>query len=137
MKILNKKARYDYEILSKYEAGLELTGLEAKAVRKGDVDLSRSFAKIIGLEAFLINASIAIHSEAKFDPRRTRKLLLHRQEILKIEAKLKEKKLTLVPLSLYTRGRLIKAEIALAKAKREFEKKEKIKARDLEREGTI
>jgi SsrA-binding protein len=134
MKIFNKRAKFDYEILAKYEAGIELNGLEAKAVRHNDVDLTHSFAKIVGHEVYLINASIASHNEGSTDSKRTRKLLLHKNEILEIEAKMQKKRLTLIPIALYTKGRLVKAEIALAHKRREFEKKEKIKNRDIERD---
>ncbi|MBI1863685.1 SsrA-binding protein SmpB [Candidatus Woesebacteria bacterium] len=138
MKIFNKKASYDFEFLKTYEAGIALSGFEAKAVRKGDVDLSRSFAKIIGNEAFLINCSISAHDGSELDPRRSRKLLLHRSEITEILTQIKLKKLTLVPVLMYTKGRLVKVSIALAHTKREFEKRQKVKKRDLEREmGTI
>lgn len=103
-------------------------------LKKGNVDLSKSFAKIIGEEAYLINANIPVPGKKNYDPARTRKLLLHKDEIVSIKTKIKAKKLTLVPTMLYTKGRLVKAKIALAKTKRKFEKKEAIKKRDIERE---
>ncbi|MCH7730549.1 SsrA-binding protein SmpB [Patescibacteria group bacterium] len=134
MKIINKRAKFNYKLFDKYEAGISLLGAEVKVVRKGNVDLSRSFAKIIGGEAYLINANIPVAGKKDYDSARTRKLLLHKDEIVSIRTKIKAKKLTLVPTMLYTKGRLVKAEIALAKTKRKFEKKEAIKKKDVERE---
>jgi len=126
MRIVNKRVGRDYRLFDKYEAGISLTGAEVKAIRNGQADISSAYAKIINNEIYLINANI--------QTTRTRKLLLKKAEIVSIQTKIKQKKLTLVPTKLYTKGRLIKAEIALAKAKRKFEKKEAIKKRDLERE---
>ncbi len=126
MRYLNKRANFDYQLLEKFEAGIVLHGDEVKAIRLGRVNLSESYVKIVNSEAILLNANIATT--------RTRKLLLHRKEIDSLIGKIKGKNLTLVPVSLYTKGRLVKLEIALAKSKREFEKKAKIRERDLERE---
>lgn len=134
MRVINKQAKFNYKLFDKYEAGISLLGAEVKVVRKGNVDLSRSFAKIIGGEAYLINANIPVAGKKNYDSARTRKLLLHKDEIVSIKTKIKAKKLTLVPTMLYTKGRLVKAEIALAKTKRKFEKKEAIKKKDIERE---
>lgn len=134
MRITNKRARYDYRLFDKYEAGVSLTGVEVKAIRGGRADISSAYAKIINGEIYLINANIQAKGAKDYDPLRTRKLLLNKGEIVSIQTKIKQKKLTLVPTKLYTRGRLIKAEIALAKAKRKFEKKEAIKKKDIERE---
>jgi SsrA-binding protein len=126
MKITNKKAKFNYKVLEKHEAGIVLTGNEVKAIRNGQVDLSQAYAKIVDNEMYLINANISTN--------RTRKLLLHKDQIISIQSKIKAKKLTLVPLSLYNKGALIKVELALAKAKRKFEKKEAIKRKEIERE---
>lgn len=134
MLILNKKANFNYTLFEKYEAGLVLAGSEAKAIREGRVDINHSFAKIIDNEVYLINASIPIEGKKDYNPSRSRKLLLHKDQIISIQTKIKAKKLTLVPVKLYTKRRLIKVEIALAKAKRKFEKKEMLKRRDIERE---
>lgn len=134
MKIVNKKARFNYNLLEKFEAGISLIGAEAKVLRKGRADISQSFAKIIDGEVYLINASIPIPDKKDYRPTRARKLLLHKDEVVSIESKIKAKKLTLVPTMVYTKGRLIKVEIALAKSKRKFEKKEAIKRHDIERE---
>ena len=137
MKITNRKAKYDYQLLEKLEAGIALTGEEVKSIKRGQADLSQAFAKIIDNEAYLINAHIATTSNK--DSTRSRKLLLHKDEILSLQTKIKAKKLTLVPVALYTKGRLIKVKLALAKAKRKFEKRAAIKKREIEREisGTI
>lgn len=132
MQITNKKARFDYRLFDKYEAGVSLTGAEVKAIRAGHVDISQAYGKIINGEIYLLNASFT--GEGVSHPTRTRKLLLHKKQIISILTKIKQKKLTLVPTKLYTKGRLIKAEIALAKTKRKFEKKEAIKRKDIERE---
>ncbi len=134
MKIYNKRAGFDYEIIEKFEAGIVLTGGEAKAVRTGHLNLTSSFAKIVGNEIYLINANIPIAGALHYDSTRSRKLLLHKQEITNILTKIKAKNLTLVPVSMYTTHNLVKVEIALAKSKKKFEKRETIKKRDIERE---
>ncbi len=134
MRVTNKRARYNYRLFDKYEAGVSLTGVEVKAIRNGRADISSAYAKIINGEVYLVNANIQAKGVKDYDPLRTRKLLLNKAEIISIQTKIKQKKLTLVPTKLYTRGRLIKAEIALAKTKRKFEKKEAIKKKDIERE---
>jgi SsrA-binding protein len=134
MAIINRKAKFNYQLLERFEAGISLLGREAKAIRDKRGDLSNSYAKIIEDEAFLINANIPADTGGSYNPTRTRKLLLHKSEIISLESKIKAKKLTLVPTRMYTKGRLVKVEIALAKSKRKFEKKEAIKRRDIERE---
>ena len=130
MRVLNKKARFKYEILEEYEAGIVLTGEEVKVARTGGINISLAFAKPINREIFLINANIPTIS----DPTRSRKLLLHQKEIISILTKIKAKKLTLVPLAIYTKHNLVKVKLGLGKAKKKFEKRESIKKRDLERE---
>ena len=133
MKIVNKKAKFNYRLLESIEAGIQLTGDETKSIRGGFLDLSNSYARIINNEVYLINANIPIGVRGE-NQTRSRKLLLHKDEIISIDSKIKAKKLTLVPVSLYTKGRLIKVKLALAKAKREYEKKEALKKKDIERE---
>lgn len=130
MKIINKKARFNYKIFEKYEAGVSLSGEEVKAVKRGSVDLGQSYGKVIDGEAFLINANISINK----DSTKARKLLLHKNQITAISAKIKAKKLTLLPIRMYTKGRLIKVELALAKHKKKFEKRQSIKRKDIEKE---
>ena len=134
MRIFNRKARFNYKLLGRFEAGIALLGAEVKAVRRGAVDLSSSFAKIMGDEVYLINANIPVEGKKDYNTKRIRKLLLHKNQIVSIQSKIKAKKLTLVPTKVYTKGRLIKVEVALAKAKRKYEKKEAIKRKDIERE---
>lgn len=137
MKIFNKRAQFDYEIKEKMEAGINLLGAEVKAVRMGHADLTGSHVRIIGSEAYLLNASIFPYKYARpesYDERRTRKLLLHKKEILALKAKMDGQNLTIVPISLYTTGTLIKLEIALGKGKKQYEKKAAKKKKDLDRE---
>ncbi len=137
MKIINKRAHYDYELLERLEAGINLQGQEVKAVRLGHADLTGSFVKIIGSEAYLVNAKIFPYEFARtadYDQSRTRKLLLHKKEIIALKTKTEGSNLTIVPVSMYTTNNLIKVELALAKPRKQFNKKEKIKKRDLERE---
>lgn len=137
MKVTNRRAFYDYQILDKMEAGIRLTGSEVKSVKGERVSLTGSFVKIIGSEAYLVNALIPLYEYARpvdYDERRTRKLLLHKSQLISLKTKLSSSNLTLVPLSLYTKDGLIKVEIGLAKGKRAFEKREAIKRRDLTRD---
>lgn len=135
MVIKNKKAEFNYQLLERLEAGISLVGSEAKALRTSGADITNSYIKIVGGEAFLINANIPIPGKKEYDATRTRKLLLHKDEIVSISTKIKQKKLTLVPTKIYSKGRLIKLEIALAKPKKKFEKKENLKRRDIQREA--
>ena len=137
MKISNQKAFYDYEIVDRFEAGINLIGAEVKAVRLGHADLSSSHVRIIGSEAYLVNAKIFPYQYARpegYDEKRTRKLLLHKQEIISLKSKMEGQHLALVPLSLYIKNRLIKLEIALGKGKKEYQKKEAKKKQDLKRD---
>ena len=134
MKIVNKRASFNYTIIEKIEAGIVLTGGEARAIRTGHINLANSYAKIINNEVYLVNADVPIAGAKNYDSTHMRKLLLKRSEILNLEVKIKQKKLTLVPTKVYTKGRLIKAELGLAKSKREFEKRETLKKRDIQRD---
>lgn len=135
MAIINKRARYEYSLTEdRFEAGISLSGGEAKAIREGHVDLSQSVARVMGTEAYLINANIPVAGAQNYVSTRTRKLLLHKKEIVSISTKAKQGKLTLVPTKLYTKGRLVKLELALGKPKRKFEKRQQIKKKDIERE---
>jgi len=135
MKILNKKARFEYELTGEgVEASISLLGAEAKSVREGRADISQSAVRILGDEAYLINANIPAEGVQKYDSTRIRKLLLHRGEILSLTTKIKQKKLQIVPVRVYNKGRLIKLYLELGKAKRKFEKKETLKRRDINRD---
>ena len=134
MKILNRKAKFNYQFIESLEAGIALAGHEVRAVKNGRVDLSTAYAKIMGDEVYLINANIASSVVADYNPTQARKLLLHRNQIVSLKTKMQAKKLTLVPTKMYTKNRLIKVEITLAKNKRKYEKKELKKRKDIERE---
>ncbi len=134
----NRKARFNYEILEKYEAGIELLGTEVKSVRTGKMSLEGAFLIVRGGEIFLINANIPPYQPSNapkdYDPLRNRKILLTKKEIAELGGNEKNKSLTIVPLSLYNKGRKIKIEIGLAKGKKKFDKRETIKKRETDRE---
>ena len=133
----NKKAYFDYYIEDKFQAGIVLEGVEIKSVRNGKVNLKDSYVLVKNGEVFLLNAHIPCYEKTsvyKEDERRTRKLLLHRKEIDKLERKTKDKSLTLIPLREYFKAGLVKVEIALAKGKHLYEKKNVLKEKDLKKE---
>lgn len=134
MFITNKKARFNYFLLETFEAGIALLGREVKAIKDGRADLSNSFARILNGEMYLVNANIPAQDTTNYNPTRTRKLLLHRKEIVSIGGRIRQEKLTIVPTKLYTKGPLIKIQLAFAKSKRKFEKKESLKKKDIERD---
>lgn len=137
MRITNRKAGFNYIIEDKFEAGINLLGSEVKAVRLGHADLTGSFVRIIGSEAYLVNCKIFPYEYARpenYDPKRTRKLLMHKKQIFSLKAKTEGSSLTIVPISLYTSGNLIKLELGLGRLKKKFEKKEAIKKKDLDRD---
>lgn len=136
MKIVNRRARYDYHLLEKFEAGIVLSGAEVKSVKAGHIRLEEAFGRLKDSEAWLINAHIHPYPFAdnrEYDPRRPRKLLLHKNELLKL-AQETYRGLTIVPVSCYTKHNKVKLEIALAKGKKKYEKREAKKRKDLERE---
>ncbi len=139
IEIKNKKAFFDYEILERYEAGIELKGSEVKSLREGKANLRDSFVRIENGEAFLFNAYIAPYSHGglfNHEPTRKRKLLLHRSEIKRLLGKSQEKGLTIVPLRIYFNDRgKVKVEIALARGKKLYDKRETIRRREQEREA--
>ncbi|PLX70314.1 MAG: SsrA-binding protein [Denitrovibrio sp.] len=133
----NKKAFFDYEILETFETGIQLRGTEVKSIKDARVSLKEAFVKIIGSEVFLVNAHVPEYLQGNrnnHEPTRSRKLLMHRKQIDKLIGKIKEAGLTLVPLKIYQKDRLIKLEIALAKGKKTHDKRQVIKERDLQRE---
>ena len=134
MKIINRRAKFDYKIIEPFETGIVLTGAEVKAIKGRRVSIKEAYAKIINGEVYLINANVSINGLKNYDSTRSRKLLLGKSEIVRIISEIKGKKLTLVPTKLYTKGRLIKLEIALAKGRKGMEKKKLEKRRDIERE---
>ena len=137
MEILNRKARYDYEIEDTYEAGIVLTGTEIKSIREGKVNIKDSYAIIRNNEIYLLNTHISTDKEGNIfnnEEDRTRKLLLHKKEILKLRDKLEVEGYTLVPLKIYFVKNKAKVLIGVAKGKKNYNKKETIKERDIKRE---
>jgi SsrA-binding protein len=133
----NRKARHDYTILDTYEAGLVLTGTEVKSLRQGRASLVDAFATIDHGEAYLRNLHIPEYTQGTWtnhEPRRTRKLLLHKAEIGKLIGKMQESGLTLVPLQLYFSDGKAKVELALARGKRSYDKRQDLAKRDAQRE---
>lgn len=134
----NRQARYLYEILETYEAGLVLQGTEVKSVREGKANLKDGYALIRNGEAWLLNVHISPHVTTSeyfnHDPRRTRKLLLHRQELRKLIGKVEQKGLTLVPLKMYLKRGLVKVTIGLARGKKIHDKREDLKRKEAKRD---
>ncbi len=133
----NRKAGYDFHLLEHFEAGLALVGTEVKAIREGRINLRDSFCKLERGEAYLLNAHIGQYSHggyASHDPMRPRKLLLHREELNKLLGKTTERGLTIVPLRMFLKNGRVKLEIALARGKKTFDKRETIRRREAERE---
>lgn len=134
----NKKAFFDYVVLDEYEAGVVLSGQEVKSTRNGRMNLKGSFAVFKGTELYLVNAHISAYPQAgpmpSYDPEHSRKLLLKKSEINKLIGLLKQKGLTLVPLSVYTKGNRIKVRLGLCKGKQVHEKREITKKRMVDRE---
>lgn len=133
----NRKAFHDYFIEEKYEAGIELAGTEVKSIRQGNVNLKDSFCAVKDGEMFLYGVHISPYEKGNIfnkDPRRTRKLLLHRREILKLQAKVQQDGYALVPLSLYLSGSRVKVELAVARGKKLYDKREAAAQRDAKRE---
>jgi SsrA-binding protein len=134
---VNRKARYEYSILQTYEAGIVLQGTEVKALREGKANLVDSYGQLNNNEIWLIGAHISEYTQGNInnhDPVRTRKLLMNRSEIRKLIGKVKEKGLTLVPLRIYFKKGRVKVEIALAKGKKVYDKRETIAKRDFNRD---
>lgn len=137
MKITNKRAFFDYEIKDRIEAGLNLYGSEVKAIRMGHVDLTGSHVRIVGAQAYLVNAKILPYKYARpegYNETRSRKLLLHKKEIISLKSKLDGEKLSLVPVSLYEKHGFIKVELGLGKGKKQYDKRLALKKKDLKRE---
>ena len=133
----NRKAFHDFHLLETFEAGLVLLGTEVKAIREGRVNLRDSFARVEDGEVYLYNVNISPYSHrgyADHEPLRRRKLLLHRDEIRKLIGKTVVKGMTLVPVRLYFKGGRVKVAVSLAKGKKEFDKRETLKQREVDRE---
>ena len=133
----NRRARFEYEILDRFEAGIVLRGPEVKSLREGKANLSDAYAVVRRGEIYLISAHISPYTQAareNSEPRRERKLLLHRAEIARLEGRVRERGFTLVPLQLYWKGGRAKVEIGLARGKRVHDKRESIRRREADRE---
>lgn len=136
MRIVNKKALHNYHILEHWEAGIVLSGAEVKSIRAGRIDLGPSYVKILSGEAFLVGANIPRYNQAadkEYDAQKSRKLLLHKDQINSLIGKTSGKGATLVPVSIYEKNNRFKVEIGLAKSKKEFDKRKIIKERDHQR----
>lgn len=134
----NRKAFHDFHILERMEAGLVLTGTEIKSARSGKVQLRDSYAEVRDGEAWLINAHISPYTHGNVwnhEPTAKRKLLLHKREIAKLLGNTREKGLSLIPLKMYLKGDRLKVELALAKGKKEHDKREALQAKEQEREA--
>ena len=139
MEVINREAKYNYFILEELECGIVLTGTEIKSIRNSKVNLKDSYAIIRNHEVNLVNMHIAEYTEGNIfnhNPRRSRKLLLHKREILKLEEKVNQEGCTLVPLKLYFNKNKVKILLGLCKGKKIFDKRETIKERDLKREAS-
>jgi SsrA-binding protein len=133
----NRKARFDYHILDTFEAGLVLTGAEIKSIRAGEITISESYVRPQGGELFLLNSYIKPYTHSgdkEYDPRRARKLLMHKREIVRLSRELETKGTTIVPLQLYLKGGRAKLEIGLGKGKAAPDKRQDIKKRESQRE---
>ena len=133
----NHKARRDYDILDTFESGIELKGTEIKSIRRHHVSIDDSFARIDEGELFLYNMHISPYEQGgrfNVEPIRVRKLLMHRREIDRLAGRLTQQRLTLIPLRLYQQHGLVKVELAVGKGKRVFEKRERIREREADRE---
>ena len=132
----NKKAYHDYYVDDSYECGIQLVGSEVKSLRNSEANLKDSYAQIKNNEIFLINAYIAPYSKGSYfnqNPRKDRKLLLHKAEIKRLYTKVTQKGITLIPLRLYFKGSLVKVELGLCRGKKTYDKRESLKQKDIQR----
>ena len=137
MEVINRKANYDYEIIDTYEAGVVLTGTEIKSIRLGRITLKDSYAIIKNNEIFLLNVHISSYEQGNrfnHDELRTRKLLLHKKEIIKLKEKIDKEGFTIIPLKLYFVKGKVKILLGLVKGKKNYDKREAIKKKDIERQ---
>lgn len=137
MEIQNRKAKYDYDILETYEAGIVLKGTEIKSIRKGAANLKDSYALIRNGEIYIIGMHISKYEEGNIfnhDETRTRKLLLHKKEIKKIKGNVEKEGMTIIPIKLYFKKNKVKILLAVAKGKKNYDKRESIKKKDIERQ---
>ncbi len=133
----NRKAKFEFELLESYEAGIELRGTEIKSIRAGQVSLAEAYVRTNGKQAWLVGAHIAPYDQASafnHDPERERRLLLHKKEIKALFDSIRLKGLTIIPTRVYLKDGRAKVEIAVAKGKRQYDKRQSIKKRDMERD---
>lgn len=134
----NRKATFDYELLERFTAGLELLGAEVKSVRAGKITLAGSYISVRGGEAYLLNTEIAPYQpgnqSSDYDPLRAKKILLSKNEITVLAKAEQTKGLTIIPISVYSKGRFLKLDLAIARGKKKFDKRQAIKKRDVERD---
>ncbi|MGX6970769.1 SsrA-binding protein SmpB [Vagococcus bubulae] len=133
----NRKARHDYSVFETFEAGIVLQGTEIKSIRQRRVNLKDGFARVRNGEAYLMNVHISPYEQGNIfnhDPLRTRKLLLHKKQIIKIETEMKNPGVTLIPLKLYIKDGFAKVLLGLAKGKKQYDKREDLKRKDMNRE---
>lgn len=133
----NRKAKFEFELLESYEAGIELRGTEIKSIRAGQVSLAEAYVRTNGKQAWLVGAHIAPYDQASafnHDPERERRLLLHKKEIKALFDSIRLKGLTIIPTRIYLKDGRAKVEIAVAKGKRQYDKRQSIKKRDMERD---
>lgn len=137
MEIVNRQANHNYYILDTYEAGIVLTGTEIKSIRNGKCNIKDSYAIIKNYEAFLLNAHISAYEQGNIfnhEETRTRKLLLHKKEILKLRDKVEFEGYTLIPLKIYFKNGMAKVSLGVCKGKKTYDKKESLKEKDIKRE---
>jgi len=137
MKTINRQARFDYELKDRLEVGVVLSGAETKSAKNGSLDLNHAFCKFRDGELWIYNLHIypyAFANNESYQPDRARKLLLAKKEAIALQSRMKQGRLLLVPTAVYTKKGLVKIEVALARGKRKYEKREAIKKRDLDRE---
>ncbi|MBQ2408844.1 MAG: SsrA-binding protein SmpB [Bacilli bacterium] len=137
MEIVNRKARFDYEVLEEYEAGIVLTGTEIKSIRDGKANIKDCYGVIREMEVYLLNMHISHYEQGNIfnhDETRTRKLLLHKKEILKLNDRVKLEGLTLIPLKVYFKKNKAKILLGLCRGKKNYDKREAIKERDIKRD---
>ena len=135
---LNKRASFDYFLLDKYEAGIVLQGTEIKSIRRNSANIKDAYVVIKGYEAYVLNMNISIYEQGNIfnhEPLRTRKLLLHKKEILRLQAKVKEEGYTLIPTKMYFVKGKAKLEFALAKGKKNYDKRESEKSKSMDKEA--
>lgn len=138
MKVTNKRAFHDYFVTDRFEAGLSLLGSEVQAIRLNRANINSAYVRIRGGEAWLVGGNIPLSEHSRiegYDPGRSRKVLLHRKELTSLSTKIAQERLTLVPISLYNKGRLVKVQIGLGKGKKQYEKREAKRRKDLDLEA--